>query len=77
MGNLSRRRPLGDRRRVALPGTCVNVVRLWLSLRFTTFRSSLLISRGRQAFYQNLFELTLTERPPFKAAGAWLTCGAM
>ena len=44
---------------------------------FTTFRSSLLISRGRQAFYQNLFDLTLMERPPFKAAGAWLTCGAM
>jgi hypothetical protein len=46
-------------------------------LRFTTFRSSLLISRGRQAFYQNLFDLTLMERLPFKAAGAWLTCDAM
>jgi hypothetical protein len=47
-------------------------------LRFTTFRSSLLISRGRQAsFYQNLFDLTLMERPPFKGAGAWLACGAL
>ena len=29
------------------------------------------------AFYQNLFGLTIIERPPFKGAGAWLACGAL
>jgi catechol 2,3-dioxygenase-like lactoylglutathione lyase family enzyme len=29
------------------------------------------------AFYQNLFGLTIMERPPFKGAGAWLACGAL
>jgi catechol 2,3-dioxygenase-like lactoylglutathione lyase family enzyme len=29
------------------------------------------------AFYQNLFGLTIIERPPFKVAGAWLACGAL
>jgi hypothetical protein len=29
------------------------------------------------AFYQNLFGLTIMERPPFKSAGAWLACGAL
>ena len=29
------------------------------------------------AFHQNLFGLTLVERPPFKGAGAWLACGAL
>lgn len=29
------------------------------------------------AFYQNLFGLTIVERPPFKNARAWLACGAM
>ncbi len=28
------------------------------------------------AFYQNLFGLTIIERPPFRGAGAWLACGA-
>jgi hypothetical protein len=28
------------------------------------------------AFYQNLFGLTIIQRPPFKGAGAWLACGA-
>jgi catechol 2,3-dioxygenase-like lactoylglutathione lyase family enzyme len=28
------------------------------------------------AFYQNLFGLTIIERPPFKGGGAWLACGA-
>jgi glyoxylase I family protein len=28
-------------------------------------------------FYQNLFGLTIIERPPFKGAGAWLACGAL
>jgi glyoxylase I family protein len=29
------------------------------------------------AFYQDLFGLTLIERPPFKNVGAWLACGAL
>jgi catechol 2,3-dioxygenase-like lactoylglutathione lyase family enzyme len=29
------------------------------------------------AFYQNLFGLTITERPPFKVRGAWLACGPL
>jgi glyoxylase I family protein len=29
------------------------------------------------AFYQNLFGLTIMERPPFKSVGAWLACGAL
>jgi glyoxylase I family protein len=29
------------------------------------------------AFYQNLFGLTIIERPPFKNVGAWLACGAL
>jgi glyoxylase I family protein len=29
------------------------------------------------AFYQNLFGLTIIERPPFKNDGAWLACGAL
>jgi len=29
------------------------------------------------AFYQKLFGLRITERPPFKSVGAWLACGAL
>ena len=29
------------------------------------------------AFYQNLFGLTIIERPPFKNVGAWLFCGVL
>ena len=28
-------------------------------------------------FYQNLFGLTIIDRPPFKSRGAWLACGAL
>ena len=29
------------------------------------------------AFYQNLFDLRIMKRPPFKSVGAWLACGAL
>jgi catechol 2,3-dioxygenase-like lactoylglutathione lyase family enzyme len=29
------------------------------------------------AFYQNLFGLTIIERPPLKVAVDWLACGAL